>query len=268
MRTQLAIALTLVAGMAVAQNQPVLPPPTPGAPVSPPPPGGVQIPSPVATGESTRTSLFQTGMWFVGGRVGFTTSSGQRGDTVNTDVTGRTFSIAPRIGYYISDRFAIGANLSYDMRGNTRGTGASKQEVSLGTFGVGAFLRYANSVYNYYDCCHTLGYYIDFGVDYSTGTIRRTAGGATRSNPNSVFGVGVSPGIIWFPTPRIGLEASMGQLIRFSVTDIDLYADTDPNQGGGEVTVGLRTQGSRLDLLNLSTMGLRIGFNYYLNAGR
>jgi hypothetical protein len=146
------------------------------------------------------------GKWLVGG--GF--DSFTRTNTMTSPAAenkNSSVSISPRVGYFFADRWAVGiapnySNYKYkDSIVTNKGSG----------YGIGAFVRY------YQPIGEKLGIFGQLnGISYSVGSseLDHIDDAQSRKNKYQSVGVGafIQPGIVYFITPKIGLETSIGAL--------------------------------------------------------
>lgn len=113
----------------------------------------------------------------------------QNGTSVN-------FKLNPQVGYFIQDNIAIGGivNLGVDYKKNS-GTTV--------TYGVGAFGRYYVSSKQMQLLKHTR-FFGEANIGIS-GENNKVDGSPSRTTNG--LGIGIGPGISYFITPNIGLEA-------------------------------------------------------------
>ena len=189
---------------------------------------------------------------FAGGGLGFSIYNSESKDG-STTVKGPTVSVIkinPRIGYFLTDNFALGVDLGY-WGTFSKLTDGVEEKTSLNTVGVGIFGRYAFNV----DEDSKFFIYTDLNVGFSSTTGKTEVGSVSvDTDPISKVMVGIAPGIMYFPTPKIGLEASLGNLAYF---DIQTTTNAD-NSEQKETETSLR-------FLDLSSMGFNFGLHYYFN---
>ena len=141
---------------------------------------------------------FSNGDVFISGRVGI--SSQSTGEVKNS-----TFSIAPQLGFFVSDNIAIGAMIGYE--GTTQEDGIDPDEYKTSTFVVGGFARY------YATPASDFSFFGELGIEYAMGKEEQ---GAAENKING-FGIGLRPAVSYFISDNFALEASFGQLSYSSV---------------------------------------------------
>lgn len=146
------------------------------------------------------------GKWLIGGGL----ESFSRTNTMtNPGVENKSsqVSVSPRVGYFFADRWAAGIAPSYTY---------NKYKDSLQTskgngYSIGVFVRY------YQPIGEKLGIFGSLnGISYSAGSgeLNHVNNALSRKNKYRSVGVGafIQPGIVYFITPKIGLETSVGAL--------------------------------------------------------
>jgi opacity protein-like surface antigen len=167
--------------------------------------------------ESAGGMGFANGDVFVSGSIGFSsTSSG--------DFDSNTFTIAPRVGFFVSDNIAVGARLGYTS--NT-----DFAETKTNTFEIGGFGRW------YATPASQFSLMVELGVDYRSSSVEPDGGEESKVNG---FGIGVRPGISYFLSDNWAMEAMIGELG---------YETSKPDADGAEST---DTFGLNLNLESIS----------------
>jgi outer membrane protein W len=215
---------------------------------------------------------------FVGGSLGITSSSGKTTTTTTTgnssSITERdnpknsSFSIMPRVGYFFTDNIGAGLMLGYrstSTQSITSGAGGSTTTTTTkaGMFNVGLFGRYTQQLgdsdfYIYGD----LGFGIGSGnskISVETKTISSTTTVETDGPKVSETTIAISPGILYFPTKKIGLEASLGNIFAYMATK-----ETTENTISG-TTTKIVDKNSEIHVFNVNSLGFTFGLNFYLN---
>lgn len=146
--------------------------------------------------EEVKTFGFSEGDVFVEGNLGFSSTNNK-----NTEVKTSGFDFNPAVGYFVTEKFAVGLEL---MVGSGKREVAGVDVAKNSNFGAGVFARY---------------YFLDLGERFKT---YAQAGVNFNSEKESVsdykasgLGLGAGLGIQYFVTPRIA--------INFGLTDILSY---------------------------------------------
>ena len=154
------------------------------------------------------------GKILLGGSFGIS-SSANREEPVSRQTlkqNGRSFSVNPGIGFFVADGWALGIDLGYQssFSESTVGSSITTTRQTNRVFFVSPFARYYR----------TLGERISFFGEVSVGSL---SSGTTRVTPatptqgSTTFkryqiGLGITPGVTYFISPKVGIEASLGLL--------------------------------------------------------
>ena len=209
------------------------------------------------------SSFAQTsaGTLFVGGGLGFSSSSSKitaksGGTTVDVDgPKGSEFSILPGVGYFVADKLAIGLDLSFATGSlkETEANGDYEKSTST-TIGFTPYARKYFMVADNFGFTGTLGVGVAFGS--SKEEVRAGSTTVTNDGPKvTALEIGVTPGLVFFPTNKVGLEANFG-FVGFSsrTSKADLG-------GGDELKVTSSTFGLNANSIRPT---FSLGFRYYL----
>lgn len=146
------------------------------------------------------------GKIFLAGSLGYSTSTPETPKGApDPDGTG-TITFAPSFGYFLDDKMAFGARLSFQKQSQKDFEGGS-------AFGFGVFGRYYHSL-------SETGNFQLFGeaaLGYQTSTAQY-AKGSTKPDPTTGFGFGVAPGLGWYPGKRLAIEFTLPSLLAFSTS--------------------------------------------------
>lgn len=129
----------------------------------------------------------EQGRTIVGGQLGLNTSSVKDSDDKSTN-----FSIAPEVGYFVSDNFALGLGVGYSWAKQE----STDSEHTLGAFTVAPFGRYYKGEGN-------VKFFGQLSVPMAWGTLK-SDGDKTGTTAN--YGVELAPGIAYFPTNKLAIE--------------------------------------------------------------
>ncbi|MDG4717080.1 MULTISPECIES: outer membrane beta-barrel protein [Winogradskyella] len=169
--------------------------------------------------EDEKTFGFSEGDFFVEGNVSFNSENDK-----NIDEKSNEFNISPKVGYFINDDLAIGAELLF-ASSKTELDGTDTSDFS--GFGVGAFGRYY-----FLDLGERFKTNAEFGVGYASMEDK-----LAEVKENS-FGAGLGLGINYFVTEKIALTFGLKNILSFSSTKLDVdgaEAETSFNLGFGDV---------------------------------
>ncbi len=131
---------------------------------------------------------------WVGGSLGF--NYNKNADDVKTT----TFSIAPEVGYTLSDKWDIAIALEETNI-------SQKDGDSMNTFAVNPYARYT------FFQTGKVGFFLDMGFNVATSN-GIYAGGIVRELDDNTteFGIGVRPGVKFAASDKVTFVASLGQL--------------------------------------------------------
>jgi len=213
-------------------------------------------------GASLSVSQAQTsqGTLTFGGGLGFTSSSSKgsiKAGGTTTDFTGPSgseFSIMPGVGYFVSDNLAVGLDLYFGSASDKEVDGDDYEKVSASMLGVTPYLRY------YIMPTETFGFTATFGIGFASGSTKfenKTGGTTVTADGAKVsdLEIGIRPGIVFFPTENIGLEASFG-FVGFASSTSTLKIDDNTETKVSGSTIGLNA--------NSISPTFSLGFRYYL----
>jgi hypothetical protein len=154
------------------------------------------------------------GKLFVGGALGFNT-------TKIGDASASKINVSPSVGYFLNDGMAVGGNLMFEQQMAEGLKGGTK-------FGVGAFLRkYWSLADNFYFIAEAGGSFTSETEAYAD------VPGVEAPKAATGFGIGVNPGLGFYPGKKWGVEFAMGNILSFSSAkqDPDADASTTINVG-------------------------------------
>jgi len=150
--------------------------------------------------------LTASAQFFVGGSVGFDYDGGKykRGSTSTDRTKSLTFQVAPKGGYYFTDRFGVGLDLGlgYTQRKTPNYSGNDDRIVTEFDWQVGGFARY-NLIGT-----EKLSLLLEGGV-YYIGNKSKTKTGAVSvdNDPITTFAIIVLPVLSYNLTDRLSIEA-------------------------------------------------------------
>jgi outer membrane protein len=146
------------------------------------------------------------GKWLVGGNLESITRTSTLSNPAS-DYKSSHLIFGPKAGYFLSDRWAIGLAPSFSST-NNRGT---SDKTKAKAYSIAPFVRYYQPVGEKLAIFGELS-----GISYQSGWNKKTAqdGNLIQNYDYRTYNAGVfiRPGIVWFVTPKIGLETSIGSL--------------------------------------------------------
>lgn len=151
-------------------------------------------------------------LW-IGGEVGFnsTTNTIKEG-SVSVDQNSKNFTIAPELGYNLSDKWAIAAKLGYEYSENDANIAAFiadfdapsfLRNINTNTFYINPYVRYTFVKVGNFSA------FLDGGVAYGFSHINGTSDYLNNIN---LFKVSVNPGVAYALNPKVGLVAHIGDV--------------------------------------------------------
>jgi hypothetical protein len=177
----------------------------------------------------------------------------------------------PRVGYFFTDNIGAGVMIGYNTDNTelTEVITATRTQITtnkMGTFSIGLFGRYAQQLgdgdfYLYGD--------VGFGIGSGSGTTktedRQVIGTSTtltiteRDVKVSTTSIGITPGILYFPTKKIGLEASLGNVLGYTSRKTTIETPS------GNATNKDEIKESKVNILDLDSFAFTFGLNFYFN---
>lgn len=190
---------------------------------------------------------------FTGGNAGLTinTSKSESGSTTLDGPTVTTVNIRPSIGYFFNEKIAAGLRLGFSQESSTKDIGSIESKTSSTGLGVELFGRYASPIGGSDNFAFLAE--VNAGYNSTTGT-QKTGSVSVDMDPMRSITFGIQPGIMFFPSPKYGVEASLGNIFRLS-------SDTTEDASNSSNTMTT----TNMSILDFSTMGLDVGFYYYFS---
>lgn len=155
----------------------------------------------------------------------------ETGNTIETS----SFQLTPRAGFFLSDNTSIGVILGYSSQKNE--TGITEQKTDLFQFGV--YSRFYKPVVD------KLFFFLEPSILFGTGNIETTG---TNDRDNNTFSIAVRPGLNYFLSDKLAMEASVGSLF---------YNRTKIEGGGSSVETDAFG-------LNFNLSAFNIGASFFL----
>lgn len=141
---------------------------------------------------------FEEGNIIIEGSLGLKSTNDK-----NTETKKNGFVITPKVGYFISDDLAFGAQIGYESN-KTEISGTDVSDTS--TLAAGVFARYY-----FLELGQRFKTYTEFGVGF--GTIKNNIG--TKTTDNSI-GAGLSLGMNYFLTENIAISFGLADILSFN----------------------------------------------------
>lgn len=156
---------------------------------------------------------FKSGDMFISGAIGF--GSEKEGDNKVTQ-----FELSPKAAYFVTNNIAVGLQIGFTSRKAEDSNGITTTETKTNTFGAGAFGRY------YLTPANRFSFFGQVGLGFTTSKTEYDTPGTPEDKDNG-FNIGVAPGISYFVSDNLALEATFGILG---------YNTTKPDFDGAEST--------------------------------
>jgi Outer membrane protein beta-barrel domain len=134
-----------------------------------------------------------------------------------------SFTINPNIGYFVNKNLAIGADVFYAYQQqkyninnfqtyqplNSFQAETTESLTNVSTFGLGAYLNY------YVPIIDKLSFFVNNSISFANGNVETKYSDTTISSQDgkiSGFGIAVSPGLIYFVSPRLSFQTKFADL--------------------------------------------------------
>lgn len=160
----------------------------------------------------------EAGKISVGGTLNVSSSSTKfkDGSSTNDGNKESQFTLGPQVGYFISDDISIGAGLAYQRTVGTSAVGDIKTIRS--NFYFSPFGRYHMPLGEKF---YAFG---EAKLNFGFGSAKRKDDGNTDKIADvSSLGIALSPGVIFFPSERVGIE------LAFNLISFERTADKNPD---------------------------------------
>jgi outer membrane protein len=143
------------------------------------------------------------------------------------------FSFNPKAGYFITDKFAVGIELSVaSNKEEVNPDGAPTEETKANFFGAGVFGRYY-----FLELGQRFKTYAEVGVGFGGG---KTEVDGTEIAKNSGVNAGLDLGINYFVTPSIAINFGLANVLSynsFTIEDTPTGEETKTNTFEGNINV-------------------------------
>ncbi|MDX2197149.1 MAG: outer membrane beta-barrel protein [Cytophagales bacterium] len=206
---------------------------------------------------STLQAQLSSGTIAVGGAFGIQLgSSSAKSGTVSADgPSSFNFIILPSGQYFISPQIGIGMQLGYGVS-STSQKSAGSNPIESGTSSsqlvISPYARYYKSLSEegrFYFFAQGA-----FGLTLESGSTK--SGNITTDQPGSTtITVGFSPGIMFFPAKKIGLDATLGNVLAFR-------SKSTTQKASGSIPESSTSQ-TTIDLFNVNSLGFTFGLHYF-----
>lgn len=177
-----------------------------------------------ATAGAGHAQSIKAGTVSLGGSVGYYQSTntqnatfsspGSGGFSYSNKYTNKQFSLSPAVGYFVADNLAIGAMLNYASRqqtsssSTTGGVGGVIPQLDPSTsVRLGLYAQYYKMLGEQFGLIGTLGGGYQASKDYNL-----TGSNGIIETKGSGYYAELTPGVVFFPIPKLGISASVGAL--------------------------------------------------------
>jgi hypothetical protein len=144
------------------------------------------------------------GKFFIGGHFSLygTVNKSKNGSTTEKDGSTTYFTIMPLGGYFLNDRIAVGAGIGFD----TQIEKDPQSTIEKSTTSKMVFTPFGR----YYLISGTGGIFAEASMSYSFGKNKTYTNDVTDTENVFGFSALLSPGVYYYVTPRLALEAKFG----------------------------------------------------------
>jgi hypothetical protein len=160
------------------------------------------------------SAQFAKGNIFLGGTLSATSqkfdNSASTNQTSSTQ-TNNNFGIAPSVGFFLSEKIAIGAAISYASQqiDYTQSNGFDNK-TRLNSIGINPYFRIYQPITN------SIYFGLQGGISFARGNLKQTTTNGLAQTvteiPNYSIAANFKPLFIFFPSSKWGVEASIGSL--------------------------------------------------------
>ncbi|MDR2037972.1 MAG: porin family protein [Bacteroidales bacterium] len=164
---------------------------------------------------------------FVGGSLGLSTTGGKEKTGSNSVDKESTFGfeISPKVGYYLSDKFAIGGEvtLGFESEKTPDANGGDDQKDNFFSWGIAPFARYSVAEFGKFSVL------LEGGVGIFGGTSKTKLGSQSFDGPSLFgFGVNVTPLLSYSLSDRFNLEMGLN-FLNFGFNTWTIKTDGNPD---------------------------------------
>lgn len=148
---------------------------------------------------------FVKGDKFLGGYVRVS-SQGPTQSGTGSGSSQKGFSIDPRIGFLVSEKFAVGGGIGYSHFNSTYRDPFNQREYNSKGVLAGVIAR------RYFAISERFIFAINGNLNYDRGTESQDNGSLQGTTKNYGISIGFVPTFIFFPSPQWGFETGVGSL--------------------------------------------------------
>lgn len=172
-----------------------------------------------AQAQDKPTYKFQQSDVFVEGNLGINTTNDK-----NTDEKTSGFEFNPKVGYMLTDKFAVGA--SFGIGNKTEKVNGTKED-KMNSFYGGVFGRYY-----FLDLGSRFTTYAEVGVGYD-----QVKTGVDNEVKTKGMSAGLDLGFNYFVTPRIALSFTLGNIVSYTSAKLDVDGAKAVNEFDANINV-------------------------------
>ncbi|WP_338378337.1 outer membrane beta-barrel protein [uncultured Flavobacterium sp.] len=154
--------------------------------------------------DETKSFGFNQSDIFLEGNLGFSSTNDK-----NTEEKTSELNFNPKVGYFISDKLALGVEL---MAGSYKEEVAGSDVYKESNFGAGVFARYY-----FLDLGERFKTYAEAGLGFNSGKEEYFPGDAKYSG----FGLGAGLGMQYFVTPKMAINFGLTDILSYSSNKFD-----------------------------------------------
>jgi outer membrane protein len=162
---------------------------------------------------------FSEGNVFLEGNLSYSSTNDK-----NSEVKTSNLSFNPKVGYFISDKFAVGINLGI---GSGKTTEPNEDDIKTSNFNVGAFGRYY-----FLDLGERFKTYTEFGFD-----ITSNKQGDEDYQKSNGLSVGAGLGMNYFVTPKMAISFGLSNVLSYQSSKTKADGDDGQSSFGANVNV-------------------------------
>lgn len=196
----------------------------------------------------TNAQITNKGNFIIGGTMGFSAANSDveqtlNGETISERAEASQINVAPSLGYFFADNFALGFGMDYTLNTVRQPDGRSiDSDLLFGPFG-----RY------YFPAGTDKAFFIETNFGFGSSIDEAELNGTSQAVNTNVFAVGVGPGFTIYSSDAIGIEA----LVKYnharsnsSTTVENASVNTITLTNQVDFSVGLQVYLSRLQRAN------------------
>ena len=187
---------------------------------------------------------FSQGNVILEGNIGFNSTNDK-----NAEVKANEFEFSPKVGYFLTDKIAVGLKLRLATEKEEDYTSGAESIDKTNAFGIGVFGRYY-----FLELGKRFKTYAEVGLGYGTSRSETEVGGTTTKAPKvNTLGLNAGIGANYFLTERIAINVGLVDVINFGSEKVDVSG------AKAKTNFGLNA-GSVNNIFDLATFGLTFKF--------